>query len=42
VATISLIFWIGIIFMGRWIGFTSTRGTPTAEPDVNIEQFLPK
>jgi hypothetical protein len=42
VAAFSLILWIGIIFAGRWIGFTTTRAASTAEPDVNIEDLLPK
>jgi hypothetical protein len=42
VAVLSLVFWISIIFAGRWIGFTSTRAAPTTGPDVNIEDLLPK
>ena len=42
-ATISLVLWIAIIFMGRWIGFTTTRVTGSKPaPGVNIEDFLPK
>src|SRR4051812_47031140 len=42
-ATISLVLWIAIIFMGRWIGFTTTRITGTKPvPGVNIEDLLPK
>jgi hypothetical protein len=42
-ATVSLLLWIAIIFLGRWIGFTTTRVTGTApEPGVNIEDLLPK
>jgi hypothetical protein len=41
-AILSLLLWIGVIFAGRWIGFTSTRGSSTAEPNVNIEDLLPK
>jgi hypothetical protein len=42
-ATISLALWIAIIFMGRWIGFTTTRVTGSKpEPGVNIEDLLPK
>jgi hypothetical protein len=42
-ATISLVVWIAIIFMGRWIGFTTTRVTDTKpDPGVNIEDFLPR
>jgi hypothetical protein len=42
-ATISLVLWIAIIFMGRWIGFTTTRVTGSKPaPGVNIEDLLPK
>ena len=42
IATISLLLWIGIIFAGRWIGFTTTRATPASEPEINLEDLLPK
>src|SRR5207253_590045 len=41
VAAFSLAIWIGVIFLGRWIGFTTTRTDLKAEPDINIEGFLP-
>ena len=42
-AAVSLVLWIAIIFMGRWIGFTTTRVTGTkTDPKVNIEDLLPK
>ncbi len=42
-AAISLVLWIAIIFMGRWIGFTTTRVTGAKpDPGVNIEDLLPK
>src|SRR5438034_2394271 len=41
VAALSLLFWISIIFAGRWIGFTTTRAASTADPGVNIEELLP-
>jgi len=42
-ATVSLLLWIGIIFMGRWIGFTTTRVIDAKpDPGVNIEDLLPK
>jgi uncharacterized membrane protein len=41
-AAVSLVLWIAIIFMGRWIGFTTTRATSKADTDVNIEDLLPK
>jgi hypothetical protein len=42
VAALSLVMWIGIIFMGRIIGFTTTRAavaTP-APASVNFDDFL--
>ena len=41
-AALSLVLWIAIIFMGRWIGFTTTRAQFQQEPDVDIENLLPK
>jgi len=42
-ATVSLILWIAIIFLGRWIGFTTTRVTGSKpDPGINIEDLLPK
>ena len=42
VAAASLVLWIAIIFMGRLIGFTTTRATPVAPPPagVNFEDFV--
>jgi hypothetical protein len=42
IATVSLLVWIGIIFAGRWIGFTTTRATPASAPEINLEDLLPK
>lgn len=42
VATLSLIFWISVIFMGRWVGFTTTRVAAPADTEINIEDLLPK
>jgi hypothetical protein len=39
-AVASLLIWIGIIFLGRWIGFTTTRAELKAEPDINLEDLL--
>ena len=42
VATLSLVIWVAVIFAGRMIGFTATRGS-FAEPapvDVNLEELL--
>ena len=42
VAALSLVLWIGIIFMGRIIGFTTTRAAVVAPPasSVNFDDFL--
>jgi hypothetical protein len=42
VAMASLLLWITIIFMGRWIGFTTTRAATPADTPANIEDLLPK
>jgi len=42
VAAISLILWITVIFMGRWIGFTTTQTTVPDDPGINIEELLPQ
>ncbi|HET9131120.1 MAG TPA: DUF6644 family protein, partial [Terriglobia bacterium] len=41
---ISLILWITVIFLGRWIGFTTTRTTTTQEessPPINLDDLFP-
>ena len=41
VAALSLALWISVIFMGRLIGFTTTRAAVIAPPsDVNFDDFL--
>ena len=42
-ATVSLILWMSIIFLGRWTGFTTTGrpGLQAEPPDVDIEKLLP-
>jgi len=42
IAALSLVLWITIIFMGRWIGFTTTRAQFQPESDIDIENLLPK
>jgi uncharacterized protein DUF6644 len=42
IAAVSLVLWITIIFMGRWIGFTTSRAQFQPEPDIDIEDLLPK
>jgi hypothetical protein len=41
-AVLSLVIWIAVIFMGRIIGFTTTRAAVAAPPPagVNFEDFL--
>jgi hypothetical protein len=38
-AVLSLVLWVAIIFMGRWIGFTVRSQAPPA-PDVNFEDLF--
>lgn len=42
-AVISLTLWITVIFLGRWIGFTTTRSSTTDEPppQINFEELFP-
>jgi len=42
-AVISLTLWIGVIFLGRWIGFTTTRTTiqDDAAPQINLDDLFP-
>ena len=42
VAVLSLTIWVGMIFMGRLIGFTTSRATaaPPPPPSVNFDDFL--
>lgn len=42
VAAVSLTVWITVIFLGRWVGFTTTRAVAPAAPDIDIESLLPK
>jgi hypothetical protein len=42
VAVVSLVLWITVIFLGRWIGFTTTRAQFKPDTDINIEDILPK
>lgn len=38
-AAFSLLFWISVIFLGRWIGFTAGADLKP-DVDINIEDFL--
>jgi hypothetical protein len=40
-AILSLVIWITIIFLGRWIGFTTTRATPAPPPEINFDNIFP-
>lgn len=42
VAAVSFVLWITIIFLGRWIGFTTTRAEVKPANEINIEDLLPK
>jgi hypothetical protein len=39
-AALSLLIWISIIFLGRWIGFTTTRTTVAPEPEINFDDIF--
>jgi hypothetical protein len=39
-AILSLVFWITIIFMGRWIGFTTSQAETTIDPGVNLDDLF--
>ena len=41
VAVVSLVVWIGIIFLGRWIGFTTTHTNLKPDTDFNIDELFP-
>ena len=40
VAAFSLLLWVGVIFLGRWVGFTkATDLTPDIDILINLERF---
>jgi hypothetical protein len=41
VAAVSLLIWISIIFLGRWIGFTTTQTDLKTDTDFNIDRLFP-
>jgi len=41
VAMLSLILWISIIFMGRWVGFTTSQSEAPLDPSINLEELFP-
>jgi len=41
VAAVSLFIWITVIFLGRWIGFTTTQTNLKPDTDFNIDSLFP-
>jgi hypothetical protein len=45
VAVLSLAVWIGVIFLGRWVGFTTSSLPAPAGDEIDfdkLEELLPK
>ena len=40
-AALSLVMWIAVIFLGRWIGFTTTRASVAPAPEINFDNLFP-
>ena len=40
-AVLSLVLWVGIIFMGRWIGYTTLDTEVELDSDINLEELFP-
>jgi hypothetical protein len=40
VAAVSLVLWITIIFVGRWIGFTTSQTDVTIDPNINFDELF--
>src|SRR5438093_2323424 len=40
-AVVSLVLWITIIFMGRWIGFTTSQSKEPLDPGINADDLFP-
>lgn len=41
-AVISLVVWLSVIFLGRWIGFTTTRAKISEpQPEINFDSLFP-
>jgi hypothetical protein len=40
-AALSLLLWITIIFMGRWIGFTTSQAEVPLDPGINLDDLFP-
>jgi len=39
-AVLSLVLWISVIFLGRWIGFTTTRASVGPQPEINFDDIF--
>ena len=42
VAVVSLVVWISIIFLGRWVGFSTTKNDVKTDTDINIDALFPQ
>jgi peptidoglycan/LPS O-acetylase OafA/YrhL len=40
-AAVSLVLWIGIIFLGRWVGFTTTQTNLKPDTEFDIDALFP-
>src|SRR5688572_13367482 len=40
-AVLSLLLWITIIFMGRWVGFTTSQADVPLDPGINLDDLFP-
>ena len=41
VAMVSLVVWIGVIFLGRWVGFTTTKADSKTDTNINFDELFP-
>jgi hypothetical protein len=39
-AVLSLLLWMTIIFMGRWIGFTTSKSEVPLDPGINLDELF--
>ena len=42
VAVVSLVVWISVIFLGRWVGFSTTKNDVKTDTDINIDALFPQ
>jgi hypothetical protein len=40
-AMVSLVVWIGVIFLGRWVGFTTTKTDSKTDTNINFDELFP-